>query len=147
MKIYFLFLLSLIGPIISYFTLQTQSNYSKYTAILYGIFSLLLDLLSLFIFAFVLKILKVKNPLKISLKAYAIMWIFDIFDLKQNLRFLSNIGFFLSCIYLFNILKVKINLKIYLIILWISLYILDALICELIASSPIIKAILNGIKI
>ena len=147
MKIYFLFLLSLIGSIISYFTLQTQSNYSKYTAILYAIFSLLLDLLSLFIFAFVLKILKVKNPLKISLKAYAIMWMFDIFDLKQNLRFLSNIGPFLSCIYLFNVLKIKINIKIYLIILWVSLYILDALICELIASSPIFKAILNGIKI
>ena len=147
MKIYFLFLLSLIGPIISYFTLQTQSNYSKYTAILYAIFSLLLDFLSLFIFAFVLKILKVKDFLKISLKAYAVMWIFDILDLKQNLRFLSNIGLFLSYIYLFNILKVKINIKIYLIILWVSLYILDALICELIASSPTIKAILNGIKI
>jgi len=144
------FTFAVIGPILSFYSLISQLEYSMNRALLYSLTTYFMDLLTVIIFSFFISVLSGKNFEKI-LKSYVIVnipiWICDVFDIYQPLRVLSNIGF----LYSFFLLWVVINIQqlrryaVFVILLHLILYILNALVSELIATNPLILNILRSI--
>ncbi len=146
--------LGLLGPVISFFTLQTQTGYSTERAFLYSVVSFFADLSSVLVYACVLKkFLKIgyDPSLGIATVVYLPMWIFDIFDLNQELRFLSNLGLAVSLIILFRLLEraemSSFRRRFALLSVWVLLYVLDAAISEAIASSPLTVKLLSKVNL
>jgi hypothetical protein len=142
------FTLGLIGPVLSFFTLQTQAGYGTERALLYAVVSFIADLLSILMFAKVYSRFagSFEEVALESLAAYLPMWLFDVFDAYQPLRFLSNLGLLVSVLVLNRFmgkrgLTAKVRLT--LITLWVVLYALDGFLSELIAASPLTKLLLN----
>jgi len=142
------FTLGLIGPVLSFFTLQTQAGYGFERALLYAVVSFIADLLSILIFAKVYSRFagSFEEAGKEALLAYLPMWLFDIFDAYQPLRFLSNLGFVISLIVLYGFIKRKgatFKVVLALLLLWAVLYALDGMLSEAIALSPLGKELLK----
>ena len=140
--------LALIGPTLSFFSLQSQGNYSEKVAITYAISTYILDFLHLFILGLVINEISnidLKSSLKIAIFAYYPMWIFDFVDIYQPLRPLSNVGLLISFIVLYKLLKSDLgrNKLIILLMLHLVLYGLNALIAESIATNPVLKKIME----
>ena len=138
--------LGLIGPVLSYFTLQSQGGYSQETALAYAATSYLLDVLSVVLFALFLRSrfgLSVKRAFYVSTVAYVPLWIFDLFDAYQQLRFLSNGGLLVSLLYLKRKLESGFAGSA---ALFAFLYVVDALVAESIASSSLFKEVIGGIS-
>jgi len=148
--VFYMFALASIGPILSFFNISFIEKLSTSKALTYSLVTYILDVSFSFLFAFILKfLLKVdfEKALKISVFSQTAIWLSDIVDISQYLRPLSNIGLALSLYSLFFVLKniFKINYKrLFIIIaLFLILYILNALISELIVLNPYLKALLN----
>ncbi len=143
------FTLGLIGPVLSFFTLQTQAGYGTERALLYAVVSFVADLLSILIFAKVYSRFagSFEEAALESLAAYLPMWLFDLFDAYQPLRFLSNLGLLVSIFVLNRLMgnrrltaKVRLNL----ITLWVVLYALDGFLSEFIAASSLARWIVKN---
>jgi len=135
-------LLNLIGPVLSYYSLK---QIGCENILLYSVWTYLLDLISVLIFAFVLaKFTSFKNAFRYSVLIYIPNWFFDIFDISQALRPLSVMWFGISLIILwyilFNYLKLE-NKKVLVIlfIVYIVLYLVDSLIAETLCSNVYLK--------
>ncbi len=100
--------LNAIGPTLSFFSLTTQSGYSESRALFYSVATYLLDLLSIAVFAIVLnkmENLSLEKAIQISIIVYISLWLFDVVDLFQPLRPLSNLGLIFSLWLLYRKLK------------------------------------------
>ncbi len=142
------FTFALIGPVLSLYSLIFQMSYSFNKAVLYSLTTYFMDLLTVIIFSFLLSVLSGLNFEKI-LKFYVVVnipvWIGDIFDIYQPIRILSNLGF----LYSFYVLWVGtgiLNLRkqaVFIIGLHLILYVLNALLSEMIATNPLLLKILK----
>jgi len=151
--------LALIGPFLSFYSLYFEENYSISTTLLYSITTYILDLLSVLIFAFILsKISKnygqqinFDTALKFITFIYVPIWLSDVVDIYQPLRILSNIGliysFYLLYTGLTNLIKNEnLDIKKFFIIcsgIHLGIYVLDALISEIIVMNPLIKDLIE----
>jgi hypothetical protein len=143
------FTLGLIGPVLSFFTLQSQAGYGTERALLYAVVSFIADLLSILVFSKVYSRFAggFEKAGREALLAYLPMWLLDIFDIYQPLRFLSNLGFVISLIFLYRCVREKgISFKVIsaLLSLWAVLYLLDGIISEAVALSPLGKELLKN---
>ncbi len=142
------FTFALIGPVLSLYSLIFQMSYSFNKAVLYSLTTYFMDLLTVIIFSFLLSVLSDLNFEKI-LKFYVVVnipvWIGDIFDIYQPIRILSSLGF----LYSFYVLWIGIgtlNLRkqaVFIIGLHLILYVLNALLSEMIATNPLLLKILK----
>jgi len=135
-------ILNSIGPILSFYSLQTQLNYSWKIALTYSIATYFVDLIVVVIFAYFLNKLVYKNnfsqSLTLSLKFHYFLWIFDIFDIYQPLRILSNIWLLVWFFYLrFKLKNIKFDKFVIIIVTYLILYGINSLIAESIAPSNI----------
>ncbi|WP_097001052.1 YIP1 family protein [Persephonella hydrogeniphila] len=138
---------ALIGPILSFFSLTSQSNYSMQKALLYSTTTYFMDILMIIIFSYTIsKILK--KDLNQILKFYTVVnipiWISDVVDIYQPLRILSNVGLIYSFYVLWTgsgFVTIK-KYYFFIAIFHILLYIINAFLSELIATNPILKALL-----
>ncbi len=131
----------LLGPILSFFTLQNQMHYSLSKAIAYSLVSFTADIVSILLFAFWLRRIGFAVPRAVGTATvvYIPLWIFDIFDIYQPLRFLSNLGLAFSIWFLLNLLnELPQKDRVLSSILFLFLYIADALSAEIIAHSPLL---------
>jgi len=144
------FSLGLIGPVLSFTSLTEQLQYSYKQALTYSIATFFADFFSIiivsYIFFYLSKKCEYKYWLLIYTFSYTVIWISDIFDINQSLRFLSSLGLFFSIFTLYYLLG-KLNLekrkKVIFIIIHILFYFLDAVVSEIIATNPFLKEILT----
>ncbi len=154
---------ALIGPVLSFYSLFFQENYPIKKVLTYSLTTYILDLitvlvLSVFVFLIFKFFNKSKNfdyAFKIALFIYIPIWISDFVDIYQPLRILSNLGLIYSFYvlykglqFLFNIdLRQKTDFIFYSSIIGIHflLYVLNAIISEVIATNPVLKEFLNRI--
>ncbi len=135
---------ALIGPTLSFFSLRLQSGYPVQKAFLYSVTTYLMDLLMIIVFSYTISKL-FKKELNPILKFYTIVnipiWLSDIVDIYQPLRILSNAGLLYSFYVLWTGSKYLNIRKFYLFIavIHIFLYVINALVSELIATNPILK--------
>jgi len=147
---YFLFLLlwftlGALGPLLSFYSLQ-NAGFSEGRALLYSVVTFFLDGLNVLLLSwFIQKFLKkdFNSSLKIAVLVYSSLWLFDIFDVRQELRFLSNLGLIFSFYVLYKLTEGKAFLK--LSAVHTFLYALNGLTAELIASSPLFSEVVNSL--
>ncbi len=143
---YFLFLLlwftlGALGPLLSFYSLQ-EAGFSEGRALLYSIVTFFLDGLNVLLLSgFIRKFLKkdFNSSLKLAVLVYSPLWVFDFFDIRQELRFLSNLGLIFSLYILYKLIGGRAFLK--LSAVHVFLYALNGLTAELIASSPLFSAL------
>lgn len=144
------FTFALIGPVLSFYSLTYQLSYSPDRTILYSLTTYFMDLLIVIIFSFLLSVLfgvKFEKILKFYVVVNIPVWIGDIFDIYQPLRILSNLGFIYSFYILWIGIKI-LNLRkqaVFIIGLHLILYVLNALLSEMIATNPLLLKILKSI--
>ena len=138
----------LIGPVLSFYSLTTQMKYSIGKAFLYSITTYLMDLLVVLIFSyFVFRFFKkdFHRVLKMYILVNIPIWLSDISDIYQPLRILSNIGLIYSFYLLYRGLEI-IGLKkrfFILSVFHLILYVMDAVLSEIIATNPILLKLLQ----
>ena len=139
------FTLGTLGPLLSFYSLQ-EVGFSEGRALLYSAVTFFLDGLNvLFLSGFIQKFLQkdFNYSLKLAVLVYSPLWLFDFFDMRQELRFLSNLGLIFSLYVLYKLTEGKAFLK--LSAVHIFLYAINSLTAELIASSPLFSEIVNSI--
>ncbi|WP_456341750.1 hypothetical protein [Thermovibrio sp.] len=143
------FTLGLVGPVLSYFSLQGV-GFSPERALLYSLLTFLFDGLSVLFFALYIKRRwggEWEGALDTSTLVYLPLWLFDFFDISQSLRPLSNLALPLSLYLIYKSGKERVPFKEILLgeTLFLVLYTLNGLTAELIASSPLFKRLLGSI--
>ena len=137
------FALASIGSILSFISLYFFEREPVAKVLLYSVVIYALDIISVLLFSFYLSVfLSIKFPqaLNISVFASVPVWISDIVDIYQPLRFLSVLGLFYSIYILFlwfrslSVENKKLHIGIY-----VSLYFANALISEAIFKNPLVK--------
>jgi len=100
------FSLGAIGPLLSYFSLQ-EVGFSQLRALTYSLATFALDGASVLLFALFLKGLlhSYGRALYYSTVFYLPLWLFDVFDLSQETRFLSNLALPVSLYLIYRVLK------------------------------------------
>jgi len=151
--ILYMLTLASIGPILSFYNITFIEKLPITRAVLYSLTTYILDTTFSILFAYILKtLLKMDNKkaLKISIFSQTAIWLSDIVDISQYLRPLSNIGLALSLYSLYfvlkNIIKTKIKYVLILIAVFLFLYIINALISEMILTNPYLKEILKSFR-
>ena len=137
------FTLGALGPLLSFYSLQ-NAGFSEGRALFYSVVTFFLDGLNVLLLSwFIQKFLKkdFNSSLKIAVLVYSSLWLFDIFDVRQELRFLSNLGLIFSLYVLYKLTEGKAFLK--LSAVHTLLYALNGLTAELIASSPLFSMLLS----
>lgn len=146
------FTFGLIGPMLSFYSLKKDMSIEYKTASIYSLITFLADFFSILIVSWIFfKITRFKNYkfwLLLYSLVYTVVWIFDIFDISQYLRFLSILGLIMSSLLLFLIIKRKFDIKIRLVLLIIHIlfYFLDAVLSEMIATNPILIKVVEFIQ-
>lgn len=137
----------LIGPVLSFISLK-DIFFQK--AIIYAPATYIADMTVLFVFSFLVsKLLKIDFPtvMKFYILVNIPIWLSDIFDIYQPLRVLSNLGFLYSFYLLYIGLKFfkkeKYILPVF--VIHLVLYVLDAVLSEIIATNPILKKMLGAL--
>lgn len=142
------FTLGLVGPVLSYFSLQGV-GFSPERALLYSALTFLFDGLSVILFALYIRRWggEWDGALYTSTLVYLPLWLFDLFDISQSLRPLSNLALPLSLYLIYKSGKGRAPFKEVLLgeTLFLALYALNGLTAELIASSPLFKRLLGSI--
>jgi len=138
----------LIGPVLSFYSLTTQMKYSIGKAFLYSVTTYFMDLLVVLVFSYLVFRLFERDFHK-TLKMYVLVnipiWLSDIFDIYQPLRILSNVGLIYSFYILYKVLE-SIDLKkkfIILSVFHLVLYVIDAVLSEIIATNPVLLKLLQ----
>jgi len=142
------FTLGLVGPLLSYFSLQ-EAGFSPERALLYSFLTFLFDGISVLLFALYIKKRwreEWDGALYRSTLIYLPLWLFDFFDISQNLRPLSNLALPAALYLIYRFGRERVGRKEILIggALFLFLYSLNGLTAELIASSPLFKKIWGG---
>ncbi|NPA54437.1 MAG: hypothetical protein GXO21_07200 [Aquificae bacterium] len=141
--------LALIGPVLSFFSLKLQEGYSDIDALVYSVTTYFMDIATVIVFSFITsRFLKVDFSLlmKIYVGVNFPIWLSDIVDIYQPLRFLSNIGLLYSFYILWSglgFIKQK-DKFIWTALIHLVLYVSNATISELIATSPLVKKVLQN---
>ena len=138
----------LIGPVLSFISLK---DISFQKAVIYAPTTYIADMTVLFIFSsLAAKLLKIdfSTVMKFYILVNIPIWLSDIFDIYQPLRVLSNLGFLYSFYLLYIGLKFfkkeKYLLPVF--VIHLVLYVLDAVLSEIIATNPILKK-MSGVLI
>jgi len=145
-KLFFLayFTLGLVGPLLSYFSLQ-KTGFSPERALLYSALTFLFDGLSVILFALYIKKRwgeGWEKALYTSTLIYLPLWLFDFFDVSQHLRPLSNLALPVSLYLIYRFGRGREFLTGA--ALFLLLYSLNGLTSELIASSPLFEKFLRA---
>ena len=122
----------------------SKCRFFRVRALLYSLVTFFLDGLNVLLLSwFIQKFLKkdFNSSLKIAVLVYSPLWLFDIFDVRQELRFLSNLGLVFSFYVLYKLTEGRVFLK--LSAVHTFLYALNGLTAELIASSPLFSMVLS----
>ncbi len=145
----YMLLLNLIGPAFSFYSMHFIENISIGRSFLYAVSTYILDIISIIIFAYLVKRLEKRDfqfLFTLAVFIYTPIWLSDVVDINQYLRPLSNLGFLYSLVLLyiaFSTLKMK-NKKILLYEgVFILLYMLDAFIAEMIVQNPWVKMLIK----
>ena len=135
----------LIGPVLSFISLK---DISFQKAIIYAPVTYIADMTVLFIFSFfTAKLLRMdfSTIMKFYILVNIPIWLSDVFDIYQPLRVLSNIGFLYSFYLLYTGLrffkKEKYILPVF--VIHLVLYVLNAVLSEVIATNPILKKMIK----
>ncbi|NPA53925.1 MAG: hypothetical protein GXO21_04585 [Aquificae bacterium] len=144
--------LALIGPILSFYSMFIIENISIGKTILYCITTYVLDIICVYIFAYILSFFEKEGNFftffKITVFSSTAIWISDIVDIHQILRPLSSLGLLYS-LYLLYIAFKNFSIPSKRILAYISLfvilYILNALVAESIVQNPLVAKILKEI--
>ncbi|WP_457570175.1 hypothetical protein [Desulfurobacterium sp.] len=150
-KLFFisLFLVGSWGPILSFYSLQAQSGYSWERSLAYGVVTFVLDGLNVLLLAFSVKwlcnneYLQFRKALSAAVFIYFPIWLSDVVDLNQSLRVLSNIGLFVSFLFLYSLCKGKVKNFLILLLLHIIFYALNAAVAEMIALNPLLLRLIR----
>lgn len=140
------FALGLIGPVLSYFSLQ-GAGFSPERALLYSLLTFLFDGLSVLLFALYLKRGWKESwdgALYKSTLIYLPLWLFDFFDVSQALRPMSNLALPLSIYLIYRFAEGKTGKVFVGSALFLALYSLNGLTAELIASSPLFRKVMGS---
>ncbi|NPA12669.1 MAG: hypothetical protein GXO45_01640 [Aquificae bacterium] len=138
---------ALIGPVLSFYSITTQTGHSWQKALLYSITTYILDLAVVVVFSAVLsKILKI--PFSKMLSVYTVVnipiWLSDIVDIYQPARILSSVGLLYSFVVLFRGLNfLRGEGYILACVLHIILYTLNSLVAEMIVANPILAKLIQ----
>ncbi len=152
--------LALIGPFLSFYSLYFEENYSIPHALTYSISTYILDLVSVIIFAFIFSKISEKyfysinfdTALKFITYVNVPIWLSDIVDIYQPLRILSNLGLIYSFYLLYTGIvylgknQSGLDIKRFFIIcsgIHLGIYMLNALISEMIAMNPLMKKLIE----
>jgi hypothetical protein len=140
------FTLGLVGPLLSYFSLQ-EAGFSPERALLYSALTFLFDGLSVLLFALYIKKRRGEEwegALYRSTLIYLPLWLFDFFDVSQSLRPLSNLALPVALYLIYRFGKERVEKREILMgeFLFLILYSLNGLTAELIASSPLFERVL-----
>jgi hypothetical protein len=141
------FTLGALGPVLSYFSLQ-ELGLSSTRALTYSLVTFAFDGVSVLLFALFIKrfSLSYNRALYYSTLFYLPLWLFDLFDLTQETRFLSNLALPVSLYLIYKVLK-SWNLRRRELLLsealFLFLYVLNGLSSEFIAPSPAFRKLLG----
>ncbi len=146
----YVFLLALIGPVLSIISMHFIERIPLNKTILYSVTTYFMDIISVYIYAYFViksnKKLDFNTALKITAFASTPIWLSDIVDIYQLLRPLSSLGLLYSLYLLYTAFKVK-NAKkdfiLFALIIFILLYTLNSLIAESIVQNPFIEKYLS----
>ena len=139
--------IALIGPVLSLYSLTTQSGYSLDKSLIYGIITYFMDLIVVVLFSIIISFLEkvsVDNVLKAYVLVNILIWFFDVFDIYQPLRIVTNVGFFYSFYLLWIGLGcLRINMKILFLVMHGIFYVVNAFLSEFMALNPLIRYFLK----
>ncbi len=142
--------LALIGPILSVFSMSVIGDISFKKSLLYAVTTYLLDIASVYIFAFLVSVIdkniRLKTAINIAVFGSTPIWLSDIVDIYQPLRPLSTIGLLYSLYIIYMAIKLKSpkghKIVGLLLFIFILLYVLNAAIAESIVKNPLVKQII-----
>ncbi len=141
--------LALIGPVLSLFSMTVIEGITLKKALFYAVTTYIMDIISVYVYAIIVRLLDREIDLQSSLKISAFgstpVWLSDIVDIYQPLRPLSTLGLIYSLYIIYMAIKLK-SPKGYkivglLLLIFIVLYVLNSLIAESIVQNPIVKQI------
>ena len=146
----YVLVLALIGPTLSFFSMHIIEGIPLRKTVLYALATYFMDIISVYIFAWIITLfdrkISYKDALKISAFGSTAIWLSDIVDIHQILRPLSIIGFLYSLYLIYMGLKLKsqkdIKTILVMLILFGILYALNSLIAESIVQNPVVKNII-----
>ncbi len=141
------FILASIGSILSFISLYLFEKENLIKVVSYSILIYVLDIMSVFLFAYYLKKFKAFNFKKafvLTTFATTPVWLSDIVDIYQPLRPLSTLGL-IYAVYILHLWFKELGIRKYLfpIAIYVILYFLNAIISEAIFKNPLLKNILN----
>ncbi len=140
-------LTALIGPVLSFYSLTHQLDYTTSRAFLYSITTYSMDLISLFLFSLILRLsfgVRFSEAFTLYVVVNLPLWLADVFDLSQELRFLSNLGFLYSLYVLWVGARVLALPGFRVISFHAVIYLLNSALSELIATNPVLLRILRA---
>jgi len=142
--------LALIGPVLSLFSMTVIEGITFKKSIFYSITTYIMDIISVYIYAVIIRLLDKEVDLQSSLKISAFgstpVWLSDIVDIYQPLRPLSTLGLLYSLYIIYMAIKLK-SPKGYrvvglLLFVFIVLYVVNSLIAESIVQNPIVRQVI-----
>ncbi len=148
----YMLLLALIGPILSFYSMFVSEGIPLGKTIFYCVTTYILDIVCVYTFGYFVFFLEKKEDFstyfKITVFSSTAIWISDIVDISQILRPLSTLGLLYSLYLLYVAFKnfsVPRKRILAYIIVFVILYMLNALVAESIVQNPLVAKILKEI--